>query len=76
MEILFSEEFSEGNLKELFTVFRVNNNLYQAKSDMQVIVLWQVDSRWEGVCSTSDASLIQTIGSSIDKFYSTGIQFT
>jgi hypothetical protein len=76
MEILFSDDFKEGSKNEMFTVFRINSNLYQAKSDWQVIILWKVDNRWEGVSNTSENAFISVIGQSIDKFYSTGVQFT
>ena len=76
MEILFSDDFKEGSKNEMFTVFRINANLYQAKSDWQVIILWKVDNRWEGVSNTSENAFISVIGQSIDKFYSTGVQFT
>jgi hypothetical protein len=76
MEILFSDDFKEGSKNEMFTVFRINSNLYQAKSDWQVIILWKVDNRWEGVSNTSENAFISVIGQSIDKFYSTDVQFT
>jgi hypothetical protein len=76
MEILFSDDFKEGSKNEMFTIFRINSNLYQAKSDWQVIILWKVDNRWEGVSNTSENAFISVIGQSIDKFYSTGVQFT
>ena len=76
MEILFSDDFKEGSKNEMFTVFCINSNLYQAKSDWQVIILWKVDNRWEGVSNTSENAFISVIGQSIDKFYSTGVQFT
>lgn len=76
MQALFSEEFVRGTLKEIYTIYQVNTNLFQAKSELQILILWKVKNKWEGVSNRDDNMLVENIGHSIDKFLTTGVQIT
>jgi hypothetical protein len=69
MQLLFSEEFSQNQLTQVFTISQVSDNLYHAKSLSETIILWKHKETWEGVTNLEESMLIQSIGISIDKYF-------
>jgi len=70
MQELFSREFTGEIQNELFTIYKVEENLFQAKSRTRIIVLWKVQQVWEGASNNSSPGLISSIGEAIDIYYS------
>ena len=70
---LFSADFSYEGLHYSFTVYKLDENLFQAKSISEVVVLWKNNNEWEGVSNSEDTSLIKLIGTAIDKHLSTAV---
>jgi len=68
---LFSADLLYNGLKQSFSVYQLADNLYQAKSSLEVVVLWKKDNNWEGTGNIEETSLIELIGSAIDKHFST-----
>jgi hypothetical protein len=66
MQILFSAEFSQNQASQLFTVYQLSDNLFQAKSLSEIITLWKNQKVWEGVTNLEGSDLIEQIGKSID----------
>jgi hypothetical protein len=69
MHLLFPEEFSQNQLTEVFTISQISDNLYQAKSLSETIILWKHNKVWEGVTNSEESQLIQAVGISIDKYF-------
>ena len=57
--------YNQGNQE--FSIYKLADNLYQARSDFHVVVLWKNNNEWEGAGNTEETSLIGMIGSAIDK---------
>lgn len=70
MQELFSGEFFKNQHKELFTILKVEDNLFQARSASEVIILWKVNNVWEGAGISTPKDLISNIGANIDNYYS------
>lgn len=70
MDELFSLELLQNQLKHLFTIYRLSENLFQAKSELEIIVLWKTNENWEGVSNMGESAFIEQIGYAIDKHYS------
>ena len=70
MEELFSGKFLDESRGELYTVYKVEENLFQARSNQLVIILWKVKNSWEGAGNIEASALIHQIGDSIDAYYS------
>jgi len=70
MQALFSSEFSQNQFTELFTIYQISKNLFQAKSSSQVIVLWKTKDGWDGATNEDEPVLIVSIGKAIDKHLS------
>jgi hypothetical protein len=68
MQELFSEDFSEQDVNNVFTIYQLSNNLYQAQNGAQIIILWKVNNRWEGVCNKDEGHMIESIGAAIDRY--------
>lgn len=68
MQPLFSSEFSQNQFTELFTIYQISQNLFQAKSSNQVIVLWKTNHGWDGATNQDEPVLIVSIGKAIDKY--------
>lgn len=66
MDELFSQKFSRNNLSQLFTIYRLSDNLFQAKSAQEIIMLWKTGDTWEGVTNVEEAVFIEQIGKAID----------
>lgn len=66
MQELFSKEFARENRNELYTVYKVEENLFQARSGDQIIILWKVKQVWEGASNQPGPELITQIGEAID----------
>ena len=73
MQELFSREFSGEDQTELFTIYEVEENLFQARSARQIIVLWKVNQKWEGASNQSASLLISAIGTAIDNYLAQSI---
>ena len=73
MQILFSAEFFHNQLAELFTVYQLSDNLFEAKSTVEIIILWKNNTNWEGVTNVGEPVLIEHIGKAIDSHFGTGI---
>ena len=71
MHELFSREFSDDNQNEVFTIFRVEANLFQAKSKTRIIVLWKANNAWDGASNQQSPALVSSIGEAIDYYYTT-----
>jgi len=69
MRLLFSEEFSQNQHLQVFSISQVSENLYHAKSLVETIILWKHKEAWEGVTNLEGSKLIQAIGKSIDKYF-------
>lgn len=69
MQALFSAELSHNQLTYRFIVVRVSDNLFQAKSTSEIIVLWKTHNIWEGVSNLGESELIPLIGEAIDKHF-------
>jgi hypothetical protein len=68
---LFTSTFFHNQANQTFSVYKLADNLYQARSDLDVIILWKKDNKWEGEGNTEEVSLIGLIGTEIDKHLST-----
>ena len=71
MHELFSRDFSDDRQNELFTIFKVETNLFQAKSKTRIIILWKANNAWDGASNAQSSNLIATIGEAIDYYYRT-----
>lgn len=66
MDELFSQKFSRNSLSQLFTIYRLSDNLFQAKSASEIIMLWKTGDTWEGVTNVEEDVFIEHIGKAID----------
>lgn len=69
MQELFSAEFLDELRCDLYTIYKVEENLYQARSNSQVIILWKVGGVWEGAGNIDAAGLVFHIGEAIDEYH-------
>lgn len=70
MQELFSGEFLDELRCDLYTIYKVEENLYQARSNAQVIILWKMNNVWEGAGNIDASGLVSQIGEAIDEYYS------
>ena len=70
---LFSTDFIYEGLNYSFTIYKLDENLFQAKSVSEVLVLWKNHNEWEGVSNSEDNNLIKVLGAAIDKHLSTAV---
>ena len=71
MQMLFYAEFSHNNNTQQFTVFQLSENLFQAKSSKEIVMLWKIKNNWEGVTNTDESDFLEYIGAAIDNHFST-----
>jgi hypothetical protein len=71
MDVLFSTEFSHNQETHIFIIHQISDNLFQAKSPSQIIMLWKIKESWEGVTNNDEPAFIEYIGAAIDKHFST-----
>jgi hypothetical protein len=67
MDELFSQKFSRNNLSQEFIIYRLSDNLFQAKSASEIIMLWKTNETWEGVTNLGESAFIEEIGKAIDE---------
>jgi hypothetical protein len=70
MQELFSQKFFDELRSDYYTIYKVEENLFQARFNLQVIILWKVNNGWEGAGNIDTSSLVDKIGAAIDEFYS------
>ena len=70
MNHLFSTSIFYNQTEQSFSIYKLADNLYQARSESQVMVLWKNDLKWEGAGNTEEGPLIELIGAAIDKHLS------
>jgi hypothetical protein len=70
MNHLFSTSFLYNQTEQTFSIYKLADNLFQARSESQVMVLWKNDLKWEGAGNTEEEPLIELIGAAIDKHLS------
>jgi hypothetical protein len=71
MNHLFSSTFIYNQIEQTFAIHKLADNLYQARGDLHVVVLWKNSNKWEGAGTIEDPSLVEMIGNAIDKHLST-----
>lgn len=67
MNELFSSTFIYNQIEQTFSIYKLSDNLYQARSESDVVVLWKNDCKWEGAGNTEKEPLIELLGAAIDK---------
>lgn len=70
MNHLFSASFLYNQMEQTFSIYKLADNLYQARSETDVVVLWKNDLKWEGAGNTEEQPLIKLIGAAIDNHFS------
>ena len=74
MQELFSWNFFDELQSDLYTIYKVEENLFQARSNLQVVILWKVNGIWEGAGNIDAAGLVSKIGEAIDEYYSNKVK--
>ncbi len=69
MQELFSGIFFDEFRSDSYTIYKVEENLFQARSNLQVVILWKVNGIWEGAGNVDAAGLVSKIGKAIDEYY-------
>jgi hypothetical protein len=70
MNHLFSSTFLYNQIEQTFSIYKLADNLYQARSDLNVIVLWKNNNKWEGAGTIEDPFIVELVGNAIDKHLS------
>lgn len=69
MQELFSGKFYDERRSDLYTIYRVEENLFQARFNLQVVILWKANNVWEGAGNIDASALVIQMGSAIDEYY-------
>ena len=67
MNHLFSSTFFYNQIEQTFSIYKLADNLYQARGDLNVVVLWKNNNVWEGAGTIEDSSIVELVGNAIDK---------
>ena len=70
MHHLFSTTVFYNQADHSFSIYKLADNLYQARSDFEVVVVWKNNDKWEGAGNIQDISLVELVGIAIDKHLS------